>query len=211
MDFRKIDVENWYRKEHFEHFYNKLNCAYSITNNICITELMEVIQKRQFKFYPVMLYLIAKTVNDQDEFKTTIDENDSIGIWESINPSYTIFHPDDKSYSSIWTIYSDNFELFYNNCLSDINRYGDIKGFSTKPNEPLNTFSVSNLPWLNFSSFHLELETKYLAPIVTFGKYTSKGNDISLPLNIRMHHSVCDGYHIHKFFEGLRQHMQSFY
>ena len=70
MDFKKIDVENWYRKEHFEYFYNKLNCAYSITFNICITELLELIQERHFKFYPVMLYLIARTVNDQDEFKS---------------------------------------------------------------------------------------------------------------------------------------------
>ena len=156
MDFKKIDVENWYRKEHFEHFYNKLNCAYSITKKICISEILKAIQERQFKFYPVMLYLIAKTVNDQNEFKTAVDENDSVGIWESISPSYTIFHPDDKSYSSIWTIYSDNFELFYNDCLRDINRYRNIKGFST-------LFSTSNLLFgirLSFSNSIIQTADK---------------------------------------------------
>ncbi len=210
MGFRKIDVENWYRKEHFNHFYNKLNCAYSVTEHIQITVLQDTIRKRGLKFYPVMLYLISKAVNDHDEFKTAVDENDGVGIWDQLSPSYTIFHPDDKSYSGIWTHYSEDFERFYDDCLCDVERYRHIKGFSVKSDEPLNTFSVSNLPWIDFSSFHLQIEAKYLAPIITFGKYTQKAEAISLPVNIRMHHAVCDGYHIHLFFESLKQHISCF-
>ncbi len=62
MAFRLIDTENWERKGFYEHFINDVVCSYSVTVNIDITNL-----KGQ-KLYPVMIWLLKKTVNDMPEF-----------------------------------------------------------------------------------------------------------------------------------------------
>ena len=44
-------------------------------------------------------------------------------------PSYTIFHKDDKSFSSIWTDYSGDFRTFYKNYEDDMRCYASVHGF----------------------------------------------------------------------------------
>ena len=39
MAFRLIDIENWERKEFYEHFINQVVCTYSIVVNLDITNL----------------------------------------------------------------------------------------------------------------------------------------------------------------------------
>ncbi len=47
-------------------------------------------------------------------------------------PSYTIFHKDDKSFSSIWTDYSSDFRIFYKNYEEDMRCYASVHGLLTK-------------------------------------------------------------------------------
>ena len=55
-------------------------------------------------------------------------------------PSYTIFHKDDKSFSSIWTDYSSDFRTFYKNYEDDMRCYASVHGLFTKENIPLMYF-----------------------------------------------------------------------
>ena len=39
MAFDLIDIENWERREYYEHFIGKVVCSYSVTVDIDITDL----------------------------------------------------------------------------------------------------------------------------------------------------------------------------
>ena len=39
MAFRRIDLENWERREFYEHFIKEVVCTYSVVVNIDITNL----------------------------------------------------------------------------------------------------------------------------------------------------------------------------
>ena len=39
MAFRRIDLENWERREFYEHFIKEVICTYSVVVNIDITNL----------------------------------------------------------------------------------------------------------------------------------------------------------------------------
>ena len=39
MAFRKIDIENWERREFYEHFISQVVCSYSVSVNLDITHL----------------------------------------------------------------------------------------------------------------------------------------------------------------------------
>ena len=70
-------------------------------------------KKRGIKFFPTMLYIIMKAVNQNKEFRMSFDENGRLGYWEQVVPCYTLFHPDTHTFTDIWSEYSDDFDTFY--------------------------------------------------------------------------------------------------
>ena len=206
MKFHVIDREDWNREQYFEH-YLKLKCTFSMTVNVDITMLLEEVYKKGIKFYPVFIYLISRVVNNHKKFRTCFNDEGVLGYWEEMIPSYTIFHKDDKSFSSIWTDYSGDFRTFYKNYEDDMRCYASVHGFFTKENIPPNVFPISSIPWTSFTGFNLNInnDENFLLPIITCGKYFNEGNKVMLPVSLQVHHSVCDGYDASKFIEDLQQ------
>lgn len=146
--------------------------------------------------------MVSKTVNSYKEFRTCFNEDGVLGYWDQMVPSYTIFHQDNKTFSSIWTDFNDEFPTFYNNYQIDLECYGDLKGLDTKENISENTFHISSIPWISFTGFNLNVhhDNDYLLPIITGGKYFYQKDKIWLPVSLQLHHAVCDGYHAGLFF-----------
>lgn len=98
MKFNLIDIENWNRKPYFEHYLNSVRCTYSMTANIEITNLLHEIKLKDLKLYPTLIYILATVVNNHKEFRTCFDENGNLGYWDSMSPSYTIFHKENETF-----------------------------------------------------------------------------------------------------------------
>lgn len=206
MTFNPIDLENWSRKPYFEHYLNNVRCTYSMTAQLDITRLLAETKTKGIKLYPALIHMIGAVVNRHREFRTCFDAEGRLGYWDSLSPSFTIFHVDDRTFSSVWTSYSDKFHDFYRGYLDDFEKYGAVKRLSAKPDEPPNTFPVSSIPWVGFTGFNLNVynEGTYLLPIFTMGKYVRQHESILLPLSVQLHHAVCDGYHAGVLFNGLQ-------
>lgn len=207
-----VDINNWKRKSYFEHYYKNVKCTYNFTVNIDITTLLPKIKERGYKLYPVFIYIITKAVNEIDELKVSQNDQGELVKWNFLSPCYTIFQRDDDSFTNIWTDYATSFSDFNAAYLSDVEKYIGVKEFMAKPNMPGNTFPISCIPWLDFTSFNLNIynDAKYLSPIFTMGKYTKKKEAIELPLSIQLHHALCDGYHAGKLVEAIRRYSQNF-
>lgn len=212
MKFNLIDTEHWDRKPYFEHYFNSVKCTYSMTANIEITNLLNHIRLKKLKLYPTLIYIIATVVNNHEEFRICFDENNNLGYWDSMSPNYTIFHEDNKTFSSIWTEYEESFSGFYNKYLEDIKTYGHMMSFEPKLNESANTFPISCIPWVSFTGFNLNIQDDgtYLTPIFTLGKYFEQNNKTFIPISIQVHHAVCDGYHTSRFINEVQELASSF-
>lgn len=186
MIFNPIVIDNWSRKPYFEHYLNNVKCTYSMTVNIDITLLLSELRNMGIKLYPVIIHMITTVVNRHSEYRTCFDSEGRLGYWDSLSPSFTIFHDDDKTFSSIWTLYGEEFNVFYSRYLDDMKMYGNVKQLFAKANEPPNTFPISSIPWVSFTSFNLNVynEGNYLLPIFTIGKYTQHDEKILLPIYI---------------------------
>lgn len=207
MKFNLIDIEHWNRKPYFEYYLNSVRCTYSMTANIEITNLLHDIKLKKLKLYPTLIYIIATVVNNHKEFRTCFDENGNLGYWDSMSPSYTMFHKDNETFSDIWTEYDESFSCFYSKYLDDIKNYGDIMRVTPKLNEPADTFPISCIPWVSFTGFNLNVynDGRYLVPIFTIGKYFEQNNKIFIPMSIQVHHAVCDGYHTSRFINEVQE------
>lgn len=208
MKFNRIDVAAWERKPYFEHYVNDVKCTFSITANIRITALLAALREQNVKLYPAFLYMVTRTVNAHREFRTVFNREGELGYWEKMIPSFTFFHKEDRTFSTMWTDGADDeFRTFYRNYLEDMKQYGEVRGIRAKENEPPYTFNVSCIPWVSFTGFNLNLYTdgKYLLPIITSGKYVEQAGETWLPVSLQVHHAVCDGYHAGLFFQDVQE------
>ncbi|MEQ5093034.1 type A chloramphenicol O-acetyltransferase [Proteus terrae] len=206
MNYQKIKLEQWNRKEHFLHYRHDLQCSFSLTTKIDITALKTVLAKNNLKFYPAMIYLIAKTVNSYPESRMTIKDNDLV-IWDYINPAYTIFHPETETFSELWSEYFEDWCPFLEGYNQDYQKYKDTLSLFAKANFPENHFCISMIPWVSFDGFNLNVANikDYFPPIFTMGKYTQQNDKFLLPISIQVHHATCDGFHIARMINKLQE------
>ncbi|WP_062180676.1 CatA-like O-acetyltransferase [Dysgonomonas macrotermitis] len=204
--FEPIDLDKWERRKYFDYFYHKIKTKYNLTKNIDITRLIEVKEEKGIKIYPTLLYLITRAVNRNKEFRISFNSEGVLGIWNYVNPAYTIFHDDDKTFSDVWSEYSENFAVFYANILTDMETYKDVKEIKARPDQPANFCLISSLPWLSFDGFGQDTftESSLLFPFIRFGKYFEQDGRILLPLAVFINHAVADGYHTCKLINDIQ-------
>lgn len=202
MKYKYINLDNWDRKEYFNHYYKKVPCTYSMTVKLDISTIKE----QNLKLYPTMLYVITKIVNKYDEFKTFIDNDGNIIIFDEMLPCYTIFNKQTNTFSDLWTKFDNDYNKFCTHYEEDIKNFGNNIGMIAKDNIPINSFNISMIPWVTFEGFNLNIKEgwNYLLPIFTIGKYFNENNKYFLPLSIQVHHAVCDGFHIGRFINDLQ-------
>lgn len=202
MKFTKLNINNWKRKEYFEHYFNNVPCTYSMTVKLDITNII----KNKLKLYPTMIYYLTMLVNRYDEFKTCLNNEGELGIYDEMIPCYTIFHKESQTFSNVWTNYTADYREFIELYNQGLMMYRDNLKMMAKPHLPQNSFPISMIPWTTFEGFNLNLQKgyDYLLPIFTMGKYYHDHDKIILPLAIQVHHAVCDGYHLCRFINELQ-------
>lgn len=210
--FQRIDMAAWPRKEYFQHYYHSIPCSYSMTTNIDITSLKRTLTEAKSSFVPAMIYLLAAEVNRHEEFRTSMDEEGCVGVFDVMHPSYAVFHKETETFSCLWTQFDSDYRTFLQNYDHDIQQYGAMPGIAPKPDMPNNVFDISNIPWTSFSGFNLNLPkgASYLLPIFTLGKYFRQGDRLLLPVSVQVHHAVCDGFHLCRFLNELQEQANRF-
>ena len=211
MNFIEIPMEQWARKNHYEHYKNNVRCSFSVTVDIDVSDLLIWLKERGLKSYPAQIYIISTIVNQFPEFRMTTNEENHLGYWDTMHPMYTVLNPDTETFSAVWTNYDACFTKFYQAYLRDSKQYANGELFPQK-NTPGNVFHISSMPWLDFTSFHINVfsDGSYLLPIFTIGKYKKQDGKTLMPLAIQCHHAVCDGYHVGKFVEALQRMVENF-
>ncbi|MFW7369197.1 CatA-like O-acetyltransferase [Vagococcus fluvialis] len=208
MEFIKINLDTWNRKEHYEHFNALASCSFNVTEKIDITDLISFLKRNQINFYPAYLYLVSKSVNEIKELRMTILDGE-LGYYSVSNPSYTVFNKQENIFYSLVTEYNDDFELFLATYYQDNKLHKNSKRLSPQNKIGPNTINISSLPWVNFSAFDINLKyDDYLQPIITNGKYVVEQDFLIMPLSIRVNHSVTDGYHVGLFFERFKDNIR---
>lgn len=191
-----IDKPNWPRRTHYDAYSKSAKCSAQLTHVLDVSKLCAECQSNRIKFYPAMIVLISEIINQMPEFRMTLDGENQLGFWNFVSPSYTIFHEDDKTFSSINTAWEDSKNNLYHNLIADMKKYQNVKGISPSP-ELKNIFHISCLPWLSFNSFDLQLySNQYLSPIITWGRYSEDNGKIQMPISVTINHAAADGYHI---------------
>lgn len=204
---------DWARSSHFQ-YYTKgfVKSVNSMTVRMDVTHFLAAVKQRGLKFFPAFAALTGQVIAAIPEMCTNVDKDGNPGYYSYLNPNFTIFHADDKTFSDVWSEYDADFDTFYQNLVSDTEKYQQKKGIKVKEGQPANFFCISCVPWLDYEAY---CPVNYggspnLFPIITFGKYTEQNGKLTLPLTLTISHACMDGYHLSKFFNDLQEGLDTF-
>lgn len=205
MKYETINPDTWKRRELFRYYIDNLRNVMSLTADTDVTRLVGFVRAHGLKFYPAMIWVVSKAVNSREEFRYGWDGDGNPIRWDFVSPYYADFHKEDECCVKLVTEYSDDLYDFHARFIADREKHRNLRGFAAE-NIPPNTFDVSCLPWIKYKSFDIHVfdEGKYLAPVVTWGKYETSDGKTLLPLSMNIHHAVADGWHLSRFFSDMQ-------
>lgn len=209
MNYTLVNLNEWGRGSLFKFYIDKMRIVMSLTADVNVTNLRAYSKKNNLNFYPLMLWVVSKIINSHDEFKYSWNDAGNLIKWDFVSPSYTDFHADDENFVKMVTEYSDDLFEFCSRVDKDRQRHKNEQAILV--NQPPNFFDVSCLPWIKYSHFDIHVfdEGKFLAPVITWGKFEEKDGKLIMPLTMNIHHAVADGFHLSRFFNEVQELMDS--
>ncbi|WP_428740593.1 CatA-like O-acetyltransferase [Tenacibaculum sp.] len=199
-----LDIENWNRKQLFEHFRTLADPTFGLVADVDVTNIYESVNEKKHSFFVRYLHACMKAINAVENLKYRIEGN-QIAIYETINASATIARPD-NTFGFSYIVYSENFEEFNFNFQKEKERILNSKELF--PLEySLGCIHCSAIPWVSFSG-HKEPfsgNKNDSVPQLAFGKIKHENNKMLMPVAINVNHALVDGYHVGQFFEKFQQ------
>lgn len=204
-----INIDNWDRKEQFLYFREFAQPYINVTCMVDCRHIKSIAKKREQSFFLHYLYCILKTANNIDEFKYRIDNDGNVVFYDRINALAPIRLPGMKTYATMRIEYNENFDEFYENAKKVIDNADKFSPFEIqKSQKEVDVVLVSAIPRLPFTSIsitHSRSEGRNY-PIFTIGKL---GDDMKMPVALRIHHGFVDGDHLADFYEMLQRNLNN--
>ncbi len=203
---QKINLTTYPRKSTYEAFLHHEIPVLSTTCEIDITELYKFRQQYTLRLFPLLAFMIDKTINEIEAMKHRIIDEELYAC-DVIHPSFTTLLPN-NTISFCDAIHMDDAKIFYEHIvtLSDVTTHAA----DVEMREKHGRYFISNIPWIRFSSFvHPYLSQYASIPIVTTGKFQQNGMNVTIPIALQVHHSLADGYHLGRFYTLLEQNIKN--
>ena len=200
---RYLDLDNWNRKQHFEHFNKFADPYFSVVVDLDVTSVYQYSRDKEVSFFSLYLFACMKAFNSVENFRYRIYD-DTIAIHDVIHASATILR-DDNTFGFSFIHFSDDFDEFNQNFIIEKERILTTKELFP----PVNTIDCvycSSLPWFHFSG-HKEPVSgfKESVPRLGFGKFKEISGELMMPVSLAANHALVDGYHMGLFFENYQK------
>lgn len=200
---KKLDVENWERKEHFLFFKNFEEPFFGVTIDLDCTKAYEFCKENGFSFFLFYLHKSLKAANRTDAFKYRIID-DKVFEYDKVNASPTI-NRHNGTFGFAYMDYFQNFLEFEKAAKEEINRIQNSSGL--KPAlAGENVIHYSSIPWIKFTSLShaRNFIFKDSCPKISFGKMEEKNGKREMPVSIHVHHALMDGFQVGEFIDSFQ-------
>lgn len=131
----KIERTGWAREATWRRFMEEVPCTYSMCVNLDITRLYGVVKAGGYRLFAALLYGLSRAVNRRAEFRMGLTADGEPGIYDEVHPCYTVFHPENETFTSVWQAYDPDFAAFFPLMASGTSRWscGRRRIFFTYP------------------------------------------------------------------------------
>lgn len=203
MNYRKIDMDKYPRKKHFEFFKSMEYPHVGATIEIDVTDLVSFCKENKYSFYLTFMHVVALAADKVKEFRQRI-LNGEIIEYDHCYTSHTEAL-EDETYCFCNLRHNLNFKEYMKYALEERALSIQRRTIEEDPNDVLNYYFISTVPWFSYTDL-IQPTNGYSDsnPRFTWGKYKKDYNNrLQLPLTILAHHALIDGIHIGKFINQL--------
>ena len=203
---RYIDMQTWPRRKHFE-LFNAFDLPhFNLCAEIDITSLQKTLPPYPFSFTVVCVYVLTKAANAVSEFRYRIRDG-RVVEHELVHPSPTFLIEDDL-FSFCTIPFNHDFKAFAAEAEAAIAHIRETPTLDDKPGQD-ELIYMTSIPWVSFTSFThpMRMNPVDSIPRIAWGKYTSNGDRIKMPLSVQVHHALADGVHVGKYFNLVQEYL----
>jgi chloramphenicol O-acetyltransferase type A len=207
---KKIDIDSWNRKEHYNFFSNMKSPFFGIVSRVDCTISYENAKKNKISFFADYFYKSMKAVNSIKEFKYRIIDN-QVYEFDIIHAGSTVIR-EDGTFGFMYVEFQDDFDKFSSDIKKEILKVKNSKGLCIS-NDELNKNLIrhSVLPWLYFTSIlhPTNFDKIESVPKIVFGKFIEENGRKFMPVSVEAHHGLLDGFHVSMYFEEFQRLLNS--
>jgi chloramphenicol O-acetyltransferase type A len=201
----KIDLDNWYRKSHFNFFNSFEEPFFGVNVNVDVTIAYRKAKEQGVSFYLYYLHCILKAANMLEPFRLRVEDNE-VFLYDNddVHASATIARPD-TTFGFSYIDYKPEFAEFVTGAQQEIKRVQSRTDLEIRP--MFNVLHVSAIPWVNFTGLtHARSFTfKDSMPKVSLGKVTEQEGKLTMPVSVTVHHGLVDGRHVGEYIDLFQQ------
>jgi len=205
---RKIDMQTWSRREHFELFNTFNHPHFNMCANVDLTRFHPYVKGHKFSLTAAIIYVISRAANAIPEFCYRMRDGEIVEH-ETVNPSVTIL-VDNDLFSFCTIEYSQDFREFAGRAAR---LSAAVKEHPTLKDPPGrdDLLYMTAIPWISFTSFThpMKLHPTDSIPRFAWGKYFEEGGLLKMPLRVQGHHALMDGIHMGKFYAEVQDYLHS--
>ena len=202
---RKIDVQSWARREHFEFFRTFEEPYHGVCVKVDCTAAYAAAKRLGCSFFLYYIYQSAAAAQTIENFRYVIVGED-VFLYDRVDAGSTIGRAD-GTFGFARMPYRDTFAEFLAGASVEVERVRQSTGLA-RPAQ-INLIRHSALPWTDFTalSHARRFSGKDCSPQISFGKMTEQDGRRSMPVSIHVHHALVDGLHVGQFIEAFQERM----
>jgi chloramphenicol O-acetyltransferase type A len=200
--YKKLDILNWNRREHFEFFSQFDEPFFGIVAEIDCTNAFRYCKEHHIPFFLFYHFKSIIAVNKTEEFRYRILDN-SIIVYDTIHVTTTISR-DDNTFAFSFIPFTQSFNEFTESARAEIEHIRNSEGLRMNENTArLDVIHYSTVPWISFTgvTHPRRFKSSDSVPKITFGKFSQKSEKKIMPVSVNVHHGLMDGYHVGQYLE----------
>lgn len=196
-----IDRSTWPREGHYRFFAPMSHPFYALTFPVGVTALRRYGTEKNLPFYPAMVYLVTKAMEDVEAFHYR-DRNGEIVRHDRLVPSFTDLKPDSELFHIVTLEAGEDMADF---CCRAKAQSAVQRSFVNDEAWGDELVYFTCLPWFPVTALTNErdCDPSDTIPRVSWGKWEEKGGRTVLSLSLELNHRLLDGCHVGQFYTAL--------
>lgn len=209
MQDREIPLDAWPRRAALEHFRHMAQPAFSVTAPVDVTGLRERAARHGATPWLAYHHAALEAANTIDAMRQTLGaEGLVVREFAVIHASTTVLR-DDGSFGIVTLPREPSLAEFAARARPNVERVRRASGDLFAADEPgavheETLVHMTTLPWLAFTAFTHARGQGDDRPKLAFGRFTEQAGRLLMPVAVDVHHALCDGVHVGRFFEQLQ-------
>jgi chloramphenicol O-acetyltransferase type A len=204
----QFETKGWEREEHFHFFRAFSQPFFNVHTEIDITNLYHYAKREQLSVFLAYLHAATEGVRATENFLLRL-EGETVVKYEAVDISTTILK-DNKTVSFVHLPHQKQLAAFCQGAseiISDVKKSNRLFYGYNGPD----LIHATTLPWFKLNGMeHAHMnDPNDTVPKLAFGKLEFKDDEVILPVSVRVHHALADGYHIHLFLENMKASINS--